>query len=230
MKTMMNALWVGVLAVLGASAVQAQDNIVKFGVSRYDTSSSTSGLSTSPPVPGLAGSDAETGDATTVVLVLERSLTPNLGAELVLGVPPRIKAEAQGPLSGLLALSGLSNEVLSARIVTPTLVLNYYFGDPSALWRPYVGAGINYTRFSRVKSSLLTTRLEMSDSWGGMVQAGVNYAPSKDWGLFASVARVDVKSDVTAVTSALGGSVPVTVTTTVDFKPTTYTAGVYRRF
>ena len=34
----------------------------------------------------------------------------------------------------------------------------------------------------------------MSDSTGLALQAGVNYAISKDWGLFASIAKIDVKS------------------------------------
>jgi outer membrane protein len=63
----------------------------------------------------------------------------------------------------------------------------------------------------------------MSDSWGLAVQAGINYAVNKQWGLFASVARVDVKSDLVAVASTV-------LTTTIDFKPVTYTFGAYYRF
>ena len=165
-----------------------------------------------------------------MIAVYERLLTPNIGAELVLGVPPRIDAEATGPLAGLTAQLGISNEILSAKNVAPTFLVNYYFGAPGATWRPYLGAGINYTHFTGIRSSLNTKSLSMSDSWGLALQGGVSYAINKEWGLFASVARIDVESDVEAVAVIPGVPVDVTVRTTVDFKPWTYTAGVFYRF
>jgi outer membrane protein len=213
-----------------AAQAQAQSTIVKLGVLRYDTSSKSSGIVTSPPLPALAGSDASTGDATTLLLVFERTLTPHFSVELALGIPPRIKAQATGPLEAFLAANGLSREVLSAKNVSPTLLANYNFGAPGDTWRPYVGAGLNYTRFAGKRSSLPTTSLKMSDSWGLALQAGVNYALDRQWGLFASVARVDVKSDVTAVATIPGVPVPVSVTTSIDFRPWTYQAGASYRF
>ena len=134
----------------------------------------------------------------------------------MLGVPPKITAKATGSAAFL-------GEVLSARNVAPTFLVNYYFGDPANKWRPYLGAGINYTRFTDIQSSLPTTSIEMSDSVGLAVQAGMNYAMSPRWGLFASVARINVKSDLVAVTSTV-------LTTTIDFKPVTYAAGAWFRF
>ena len=43
--------------------------------------------------------DAETGDATTLIFVYERTLTPNIGVELVLGIPPKISAKATGSVA-----------------------------------------------------------------------------------------------------------------------------------
>lgn len=203
-----------IVALLAAAAVQAQDNVAKFGVIRYTTNSSTTGLKG----PGLPpGGDAETGDATTVIAVYERMLTPDIGVELVLGVPPRITAKATG------SVAFLGDEVLSAKNVAPTLLVNYYFGQSSNALRPYLGAGINYTKFTDVRTSLPNTTVSLSDSWGWAVQAGLSYAVSKQWGLFGSVARVDVKSDLVAVNS-------IVLTTTIDFKPVTYSAGAWFRF
>lgn len=204
---------VAVGALLAGGAVQAQDNIVKAGLIRYDTSSRTSGIKGIGIPPGA---DAETGDATTVIAVFERMLNPNLGVELVLGVPPKVTARATG------SVAFLGDNVLSARNVAPTLLVNYYFGAAGDRWRPYVGAGVNYTRFTRIKSSLAPA-VEMSDSIGAVVQAGVNYALSPKMGLFASVARVDVKSDLVAVASTV-------LTTTIDFRPVTYSFGAYYKF
>lgn len=201
----------GALAALGAGAM-AQETVVKLGITRYDTHSKTSGIS-GIGVP--AGADAVTGDATTVIAVIERTLTPNVGVELVLGVPPRIKAQAAGTVPFL-------GEVMTARNVAPTLLANYYFGAPTDSLRPYLGVGVNYTRFVGVESKLAKD-VRLSDSVGLAVQAGVNMALSKQTGLFASIAKVQVKSDLVAAGSTV-------LTTTIDFRPITYSAGLYYRF
>lgn len=208
--------------VLGSGAAQAQDNMVKFGLVFYDTDSSTSGLTATPPVLP-PGADARTGDATTVVLAYERALTPNIGVKLDLGWPPTIEAEGTGPIAGL-------GEILSAKNVSPTVFLTYAFGQPGDTWRPSVAAGLNYTYFADAKSPY-STDIEMSDSWGLALQVGLDYAIDKNWGLFASVTRIDVKSDIVAKGVRVPGvPVPIDLKTSVDFKPWTYSAGLLYRF
>ncbi|WP_246312107.1 OmpW/AlkL family protein [Pseudaquabacterium terrae] len=197
--------------MLAASVVQAQTSI-KIGVTRYDTHAKTSGIS-GIGVP--AGADATVGDATTMIFVLGHALTPNIGVELVLGVPPKIKSRAAGTVAFL-------GEVLEAKNVAPTLLVNYHFGQPGDAWRPYAGVGINYTRFTGVKSPL-AEHVEMSDSVGPTAQAGIDYYFSKEWGAFASVAAVKVKSDLVAQGSTV-------LKTTIDFRPIVYSAGISYRF
>jgi len=199
-------------AACAGHAALAQDNVIKFGVTRYDNHARTTGIQ-GIGVP--AGADAEVGDATTVILVYERMINPKVGVELVLGVPPKIKSRASGSVAFL-------GEVLSARNVSPTLIVNYHFGAPGDRWRPYVGAGINYTKFSDIQSSL-APKVEMSDSVGPVVQAGVDYALSGDWSLFASIAALKVKSDLVA-------SGTTVLTTTIDFRPLTYSFGAVYKF
>jgi outer membrane protein len=207
-----SAAVIGMLAASGAA--QAQNWVAKAGAIFYQTHSETTGI-VGVGIP--PGADAETGDAWTAIFVIERTLTPNIGVELVLGIPPTIEAKATG------SVAFLGDNVLSAKNVAPTLLVNYYFGEPTSTWRPYLGAGVNYTRFTDIKTSLPVQSVDMSDSWGLAVQAGINYAADKNWGLFASVARVDVKTDLVAVGSTV-------LTTTIDFKPITYSFGVWYRF
>ena len=212
MKTNCSLALATVLAFT-AVAAEAQENVVKVGITRYDTHSRTNGIS-GIGVP--AGADAEVGDATTVIFVYERLFTPNVGLEFVLGVPPRLKAKATG------SVAFLGDDVLSARNVAPTLLLNYHFFTPGDALRPYLGAGINYTRFTSVKSSLAPD-VKMGSSTGLALQAGLNYAINKEWGLFASIAKINVKSKVVAVG-------PTVLTTTVDFRPLVYSAGLSYQF
>ena len=199
--------------VATAGNASAQDNTVKFGVSQYTTHSQTNGV-TGLGVP--PGADVKTGDATTVILTYERMLTPNIGVELVLGLPPRIKANAAG------SVAFLGDDVLSAKNVSPTLFVAYHFGEIGSTWRPYLGAGINYTRFVGIESKLASD-VKMSDSTGWAVQAGLDYALTKEWGLFASVSALKVKTKVVA-------SGPTVLQTTVDFRPVVYSLGVAYRF
>ena len=187
-------------------------NTVKLGVIDYQPHARTSGI-TGLGVP--AGADATIGSATTLLVTYERELAPNLGLEFVLGVPPKIKAKGSGTVAFL-------GEVLSAKHVAPTVLLNYHFGDASSALRPYLGAGINYTRFTGA-STPYGWQVSLSDSWGLAVQAGLDYALSRQWGLFASVAAVQVKSDLVAVGAAV-------LRTTIDFRPTTLSAGVSYKF
>ena len=197
----------------GACSAHAQENTLKLGVTRYTTHSKTDGIS-GIGVP--AGADAQTGDATTAIFVYERLFTPSIGVEFVLGIPPRIKAKATG------SVAFLGDDVLSAKFVAPTLLLNYHFFGPADALRPYVGAGVNYTRFTSIKSSLAPD-VKMGSSTGLALQIGANYAITKEWGLFASVAKLDVKSKVVA-------SGATVLTTTVDFRPIVYSAGVSYQF
>jgi outer membrane protein len=197
--------------ICGAS--QAEDNVVKFGVTQYTTHSKSNGV-TGPGIP--AGADAETGDATTVFFEYERLINPNLGVELALGLPPKIKAKATG------TVAFLGDDILSAKNVTPTLFVNYHFGAPGDTWRPYVGVGINYTKFVSIKSRLAPD-VQMSDSVGWAAKVGVDYTLSKEWGLFGSVAALQTKSDIVAA----GATV---LKTSIDFRPITYSFGAIYRF
>jgi outer membrane protein len=205
-------LCVGTALALGSGTLWAQDNAAKVGVIYYTTHSSTSGIQGVGVPPGA---DAETDNAVTLLLTYERMFTPNIGAEIVFGIPPKITATATGSVAFL-------GEVLSAKSVSPTLLLNYHFGAPGDTWRPYVGIGINYTKFVSIESTL-ASNVEMSDSWGPAGQIGIDYALNKDWSLFASVAALKVKSNLVAT----GATV---LTTTIDFRPITYSFGVAYKF
>lgn len=196
----------------GVGLAQAQQSTVKLGVTRYQTHAQTTGI-TGIGIP--PGADAQIGSATTVLATFEYEVMPDVGVELVLGIPPKIKAKASGSVAFL-------GDVLEAKNLAPTLLVNYHFGKDGDSLRPYVGAGINYTRFIGI-SSPYGWQVSLKDSWGPTVQVGLNYAIDKQWGGFASIAAVKTKSDLVAT----GATV---LQTTIDFKPVVYTAGLSYRF
>jgi outer membrane protein len=212
MRTTLQALAAACIAA-ACGAASAQSNVVQFGVTEYTTHSRTNGISGIGVPPGA---DVEVGNATTAIFTYERLFTPNMGVELVLGVPPKIKAKATG------SVAFLGDDVLSARNVAPTLFFNYHFGQPGDTWRPFAGVGVNYTKFADVKSKLAPD-VQMGDSTGWAVHAGTDYNLNKDWSLWASVSALKVKSKVVA-------SGTTVLQTEVDFRPITYSFGVGYRF
>jgi outer membrane protein len=204
------------LAATAFTAIQlpayAQQSIVKAGLIRYDSHSKTNGV-TGIGIP--AGADAEVGDATTFLLTYEYMAKPNVGIELVLGIPPKIKAKASGSVAFL-------GEVLSARNVAPTLLVNYHFGTAGDVFRPYIGLGLNYTHFTNITTPY-GWDVKLSDSVGFSGHVGADYVLNKDMGLFVSLGRADVKSKLTATGA-------VVLQSTIDFRPWTYTFGASYKF
>jgi len=213
MTTKFQPLAFGITLAIVAGAVQAQENVFKVGAIFYQTHSKTTGIQGIGIPPGA---DAETGDAWTLLFTYERMIRPDFGIELVLGVPPKIEAKGTG------TTAFLGDNILSAKNVAPTVLFNYHFGAPGDSWRPYVGIGINYTRFTGIQSKL-ASNVQMSDSVGLAGQVGIDYYVNKNWGGFASIGAAKVKTDLIAVESTV-------LTTTIDFRPVTYAFGVSYRF
>jgi outer membrane protein len=211
MRSKLQALALACAAVACGTA-SAQSNVVQVGISEYTTHERSSGI-TGPGIP--PGANADVGNGTTLLLTYERLLTPNLGIEFVIGVPPRLKATGTGSVAFL-------GEVLSAKNVAPTAFVNYHFGQPGDTWRPFAGVGINYTRFDDAKSPVFP-KVELGDSTGWAVHAGTDYNINKEWALWASVSALQVKTKVVAT----GATV---IQSTVDLRPIVYSAGVGYRF
>lgn len=104
----------------------------------------------------------------------------------------------------------------------PTVTLQYHF-MPKETFRPYVGAGLNYTRFYNTSIALGATPLTVDqNSWGGAVQAGFDFALDKKWFLNFDVKKIWIKTDVkNGTTGAFVSSLkidPVVVGVGVGFK------------
>lgn len=109
-------------------------------------------------------------------------VTSNVALELILGTS-RHEVSLGGASLGKVSL------------LPPTLTAQYHF-SPGAQISPYVGAGINYTRFYDVG---LTSPLDVSkNSWGGALQAGMDIAVGKTTFINLDVKKIYVKTDVTS--------------------------------
>lgn len=111
-------------------------------------------------------------------------LTKNIAAELVLTVPQKHDVNA----------TALNGKIGTLKHLPPSLLLQYHFDAPG--FKPYVGAGLNYTRFSSVHLPA-SVGIDKS-SWGGALQVGVDIPLSKNLVLNLDVKKVYIQADVFA--------------------------------
>jgi outer membrane protein len=117
--------------------------------------------------------------------------TPNIAAELILTYPQKqdVSSTAHGGKIGTL------------KHLPPVLSLQYHF-LPEGQIRPYVGAGINYTRFSSVDLPAGFT-IE-KNSFGPSLQAGVDIEISKGIFLNFDVKKTYIRTDLKSNGTKLG--------------------------
>ena len=116
--------------------------------------------------------------------------TPNFAAELILTYPQKHDVRAGGAKIG------------SLKHLPPTLLAQYHFTNLGA-FKPYLGAGINYTRFSSV--DILGGALNVKkNSFGPALQVGFDYALDKNWSINFDVKKVYIKTDVRSFGTKVG--------------------------
>ena len=108
--------------------------------------------------------------------------TPNIAAELVLTIPQKQTVSMGGASIG------------TFKHLPPSLLLQYHFTGLGG-YKPYVGAGVNYTRITSVNLLGGTADLE-DDSWGGALQVGMDIPLDKNWSLNFDVKKVYIRSNV----------------------------------
>lgn len=176
-------------AACPAFAQQAADEgnwLVRVRAVRADTANK----STSIPALAVPSNAVHVSDKTIPELDISYFITRNLAAELILTTPQKHDVKVTSS-----AIGGF--DAGSFRLLPPTLTLQWHF-NPEGTFRPYVGAGVTYSRFSSHKLSVPgVTRLHLeNDGWGGAVQAGIDVKLSKSLFLNVDVKKVQVRSDL----------------------------------
>lgn len=122
-------------------------------------------------------------------------LTPNVAAELILTVPQRHTLRSNGVRIG------------TVKHLPPTLTLQYHF-NPDGQFRPYVGAGLNYTRFSSARfepavQAALAPSIK-KQSVGLAVQAGVDVMLDQQWSINLDIKKLQMDTDVRSQGTSVG--------------------------
>ena len=114
----------------------------------------------------------------------------NVAVELILTVPQKQTLSAGGTAIG------------SFKHLPPTLTAQYHFTDLGA-FKPYVGAGINYTRISSVNLTVPGVTVDRN-SFGPALQVGVDIPVAKNLYLNFDVKKVYIRTDVASAGNKIG--------------------------
>lgn len=155
----------------------------------------------------LAGVDVN--DQTTAELDFTYFLNKNVGVELILATT-RHEVTLNGASLGTVG------------VLPPTVTMQYHF-NPDGRVKPYVGAGVNYTRFYNVSLDRVLPLDVDRNSWGGALQLGLDLALDKGSYLNFDVKKIYIKTDVR--NAATGAHV-----TDLKIDPVVFGIGYGRRF
>jgi outer membrane protein len=201
-KKTISKLALGLLAALSFNAI-AQENPWMVRVRATNLNWDNGQTST------VQALDVNAKDKTIPEFDISYFFNKNIAAELVLTYPQKVDLRAG------------STKIAEVKALPPTLLLQYHFTDFGPL-KPYVGAGVNYTKFSSYKdqSGGLNTSADKS-SVGLAAQIGADYMLTKNWGINLDVKYINIKTEVYSAGTHVGN---------LDLSPIATSVGVTYKF
>ncbi|WP_341961666.1 OmpW family outer membrane protein [Pseudomonas sp. RC10] len=208
-----------------ADAHEAGDFIVRAGAARVVPNEDSGNLKLDGAK--VAGTKATADNSTQLGLTFAYMLTDHVGLELLAATPfsHTIGVKGLGP--------GLDGKLADVKQLPPTLSLQYYPMEASSKFQPYVGVGLNYTKFFDTdlagdRKDQGFSNLKLKDSVGLAGQIGMDYMLTDKIMLNASVWYIDIdtKASVDGPSALSVGKTKVDV----DIDPWVYMVGVGYKF
>jgi len=180
MKTITRTLAVAVAAAAisaghtpAVSAHEAGDMLLRVGLGTVDPKSSN-------------GDIASVDSGSAVVINGSYFFSPNLAFEIL----------AATPFSHDIELEADGTKVGKTKHLPPTFSLQYHF-DTQGSFKPYIGAGLNYTVFfdESTTGPLAGSELTLDDSFGLAAQLGADFNVSDNMFINLDLRWMDISTD-----------------------------------
>ena len=164
-----------------ANAYEKGDWLLRVGVGNVDPKSDN-------------GEVASVDSGTALVFNGTYFFTPNVGFEIL----------AASPFSHDIKLAADGTKVGEVKHLPPTFSLQYHF-DTGGAFKPYVGAGLNYTLFfdEKTEGPLSGLSLKLDDSVGFAAQLGADFDVSDRMFVNFDVRWIDINTDAELEGAAL---------------------------
>ncbi len=216
MKQLARAAVIGTLSLVatGAFAQQAGDWLANIGWAYVSPGTKLDAISSTEPYANYAlqGASVRVGDEKTLQFGATYMVTDNVGAELSLGIPPKLNLDLTVP-------SGEHPKAMSTRALMPVLSVKYVFGEPSnSHLRPFLGLGISYVSFTdnsfntsdAIVGALASQSISIKSSWAPVYTLGASYKLSENWYLNGSANFIPIKTDATLAGPGVGAGATTT--------------------
>ncbi len=227
-----------------AHAHEKGDVILRAGLILVEPQEKSTSIDIQSPDLGIvAGAEAGVKNNIQIGITAAYMLTDEVGIELLAATPFSHDIYAGGAIAGVGKLG-------ETKHLPPTLSLQYYFPLQNENFRPYIGAGLNYTLFFQEKTTdtltsaigvlaslaetpvpgvtATSTTLKLKDSLGVSLQAGFDYAITDQIGINASMWWMDIDTEATITAQTNAGV--VTAKTDVSIDPYGYLIGASYTF
>lgn len=164
-------------------------------------------------------------------------VTKNIALELILATGSKHDVKLTKTTAGGVVPDGSLNENLGkVNALPPTLTVQWHF-NPDQMIDPYVGAGINYTRFmdknlrhaGNNDAGIAGGDIEVDrNSWGPALQVGVDINLKDGWLINADVKKLWIDTDVSFHHG--DGFFPKQKIDSLDIDPWVFGIGVGKKF
>lgn len=225
-----SALTAALLAAPLAQAYETGDFIIRAGVVTVDPQSSSNEVKLGGTA--LPGWQVDVSSDTQLGLTATYMLSPELGVGILGATPFKHDIKGDGA-----ALSG-AGKLAETKHLPPSITVQYFPLAGTSQWQPYVGAGLNYTNFFEEKTTPTltaavganTTTIELDDSFGVALEAGIDYRISDRIGVNAAIWWADIDTTATIDAFDASGNRVGTAEVDVDIDPFVYMVGLSYHF
>ena len=189
------------LAAMPAFAQSAGHWTVGIGAHNVAPKSGNGTLTATP----LGNLEMDVGSNARPTVTAEYFVKDNLGLEVLAALPFQHDIDVVGV-----------GKVGSTRHLPPTVSLQYHFGKGKV--KPFVGIGLNYTRFfsTKTEGAIAGTKLNLSDSWGLAGHVGIDFQVSEKGAIRIDYRKIDIDTSVKLNGAKLGTK------NTVNIDPSVY--------
>jgi len=180
------------LAAAPAMAQSKGDWTLGVGVHAVDPKSDAGDLNGA--ALGLGALSTKVDSDVKPTVTFEYFVADNVGIEVLAALPFKHEVSIDGV-----------GKVGETKQLPPVVSLQYHFANSSKV-TPFVGLGVNYTKFFSTdsKGALAGTKLKLEDSWGLAAHAGLDFAVSDKGALRVDLRWADIDTKVKVNGNNLG--------------------------
>ena len=220
---------------LPSLANQAGDIVVRGGATMVSPDSGSAGVALDAALTPLL---LTVDDNTQLGLNFVYFIDSNWAIELLAATPfthDVILKDPDGVTSSVYGIDLNGEKLAEVTHLPPTLSALYYF-DTGSAFKPYVGAGINYTiffdeQFTATPKAAGFKNLELDGSFGLSVQVGMDYELDENWSLNISARYIDIATDASFdLTDPLNVGLEGRGSASIDVDPMVYSVMLGYKF